>query len=272
VVKTRLPRQDPILRFGFRRPKTYATLSVLSLVPLFIAGSVLGSAVNSRANEHEELVFIQIFAVLVYLWMLRRDRDLDPTWKPRGWTNWPIICIPTVMIVVVMGYSLFSLDLQPLGWKILGNMMVGVTEEALLRGIVLVALLRSWGSTQTGTTRAVVVSSSLFGLLHLTNFRDGWVPTIFQVVFAAFVGICFSGVFLRTRALPALMVVHGLIDVASAFGTPNETLSLTVENVIFCFATAPFAYVGLRLIRGRTVADLDFLVTTNQIDRKKDRE
>jgi uncharacterized protein len=141
-------------------------------------------------------------------------------------------------------------DFDQFGWKALSSLMIGVLEETSLRGLVLVALVRAWGATSSGLIRAVVVSSSVFGVLHLVNlFHSPVIPTLLQVAFATFIGICFAGVFLRTRALLALIVIHSLIDFVEMVRVGSDKPATVAGAVLACVVTFPLALLGLWLIR-----------------------
>ena len=50
---------------------------------------------------------------------------------------------------------------------------VGLSEELLFRGLVLCGLVRAWGGRRCGTIKAVLVTSLIFAVLHLTQVASG---------------------------------------------------------------------------------------------------
>jgi len=93
----------------------------------------------------------------------------------------------------------------------------GLFEEVFYRGLVLKILLKKNGDSKRGIIFACVVSSAIFGLLHITNVFAGApiLPTISQVIHATAVGLFFAVIFLRTRKLWIPILLHGLLNVSS---------------------------------------------------------
>ena len=48
-------------------------------------------------------------------------------------------------------------------------LLVGIFEEVLCRGVILNNMLIKWGHTKTGILKSIILSSLIFGLLHLVN-------------------------------------------------------------------------------------------------------
>jgi len=53
------------------------------------------------------------------------------------------------------------------------QLVVGIVEEILFRGVILYALVRVWGDTKRGLIAAVLISSLLFGSIHLLQAFAG---------------------------------------------------------------------------------------------------
>jgi membrane protease YdiL (CAAX protease family) len=129
-------------------------------------------------------------------------------------------------------------------------LMVGFAEEALLRGIVLRALLPG------GVMRAAILSSVIFGLAHLTNMFEGRdaLSTLVQAVYATFLGIGFAGPRLFSGTIWPAIVLHGLVDFVDAasrgFARTNEVKPVTAGQAVMVLAiTGLYALYGLWLIR-----------------------
>ncbi len=236
--------------FHRRKPALYALLvSGLVLVSTGV-GVGLAKVVTGTTQGPKAIVLIELPGVLLFVWLLNRTARNLSFFQPTRWKSPFLLLIPSALAVLTGIGIIENPDFDQLGWKIVGNLMIGVLEEGALRGLVLVALVRAWGTTSSGLIRAVVVSSSVFGVLHLVNlFNKPVTQTLLQVVFATFIGIGFAGVFLRTRALLALMVIHGLIDLGGALQLGADEPGTVASAVLACAVTFPFAILGVWLLR-----------------------
>lgn len=109
--------------------------------------------------------------------------------------------------------------LTPTGMDYLGYIIfvlgIGVFEEVLLRGIILNKMVDRWGTSKKGIYSAVLISSLLFGIWHMINLiARPWliVSTIIQVIYAFFIGAFFCGVYLRTKNLWSVILLHAIFD------------------------------------------------------------
>ncbi len=87
------------------------------------------------------------------------------------------------------------------------NLLVGLFEETLFRGIVFHGL-----RTAHSLWFAILASSLLFGLFHMVNLAigQGWDITIFQVVNATALGIFFCAILLQSGNLWPAIVLHAV--------------------------------------------------------------
>lgn len=95
---------------------------------------------------------------------------------------------------------------------------VGLFEESMLRGVVFQSMQMRWQQTRYGVLMAAVVSSLMFGCLHLVNLIQS--PhlintTVSQVCYATFMGIFLCGVYYKTRCIWVPVIIHALIDLTS---------------------------------------------------------
>jgi uncharacterized protein len=108
---------------------------------------------------------------------------------------------------------------------LIGYALTGFMEEGLMCGIVLRVL------KPTGVTRSVVISSLLFGLMHIGNllYRNPFI--VFAQMIGAFVhGIGLSAIRLRTNTIWFPVVLHGLHDLALKY-TNFPAIPLDVVQV-----------------------------------------
>ena len=188
--------------------------------------------------------------VLIAGW--RRDVGLK---MPRPGTNWLILWLPVLLIVLF-----FSLGLV-LGFKSGPAMMyaainmiaVGIGEELAFRGVVFAGArsqFRTWG--------AIVFAAVVFGAIHVMNgFGTGdFVKSSVQAVSATLSGFLFIAILIRTGSLIPGMVIHFLWD-WSIFASStqhdsdagNESSGIVKILLPILFVLPNFLY-ALWLLRG----------------------
>ena len=99
----------------------------------------------------------------------------------------------------------------------LGLLLVGIVEELVFRGY-----MHTFLSRFTQSSFAIVaISSVAFGLIH-------WSLGLHAVLITSIIGAVFMIAYLRTRALPAVMVAHFAIDFIDFAGVvPKSIFKLT---------------------------------------------
>jgi membrane protease YdiL (CAAX protease family) len=85
----------------------------------------------------------------------------------------------------------------------------GIWEEVAFRGIILTLLMKKYSEK-----KSIIVSSILFGLMHLFNLISGAniIIVVIQVIYATFFGIVFGYMFVKTKSLLPCIITHYLID------------------------------------------------------------
>lgn len=110
------------------------------------------------------------------------------------------------------------------------ELVVGFSEELVFRGFILRALLPG------GATRAVLVSSALFGLVHLGNIIYGAsvVVTLLQVVGVFAFGVGMAAIVLRGGAFWPVILIHALSNAALRFSyiTPQRLPTPLISAIV----------------------------------------
>jgi membrane protease YdiL (CAAX protease family) len=150
----------------------------------------------------------------------------------RGWLR----RLPLIMLVLILATTdyanLGDIDGEVLVWIIVASILVGFSEELTFRGLNIVSLRGAVTEKQVW-----VISSVLFGLLHLPNIVLGApvAGSVIQVVLAAIGGTMFYVVRRATGTIFAAMVVHSLWDFTlfSADETLYGTIRLGINIGLF---------------------------------------
>jgi membrane protease YdiL (CAAX protease family) len=136
-------------------------------------------------------------------------------------------------------------------------LLVGGVEELFFRGLILRAILpagRGW---------AVCLSVALFSVTHLLNVLSGRDPlsTMVQIGYAAALGYLYAAMWLRTRSLWPLMLVHALNDflvwgVESGVGVRGvSAMQELIVPAILAVAALVYGTMMLRTAPARTVPE-----------------
>lgn len=127
---------------------------------------------------------------------------------------------------------------------------VGLFEEFVFRGVVFSALASIFPKDKKGLVKTFVVSSVLFGIVHLANIFGGAgiVPTLLQVLYTTLMGGVFAFVLLKTKNLFCCAFVHGLYNFGGLLLDTPERMGLGT-GVVFDTGT-----VLLTVILGVCVA------------------
>ncbi len=114
----------------------------------------------------------------------------------------------------------------------------GFYEEAI-RVLILCGLMKFLCGTRAGVVKTVIISGALFGLSHALNFLYGQdiLSTLWQVVSCAFWGAYMAAIFLYSRNLTLLMILHAVWDIViripnAFFGFPDSSLGIAVTEGI----------------------------------------
>lgn len=149
----------------------------------------------------------------------------------------------------------------------------------MVRGLLLGNMMRHWKDKPHRALKSLVWSSVIFGLLHLGNILEGafWPLVIAQTLMAIMVGFPLGAVYIRTKNIWPLIIVHFLIDFfvsvqeyavveegavipAAGFEWYKQFCLLgggVVGIIISCLAQVLMVVLGLILIRKSKWAQID---------------
>lgn len=127
---------------------------------------------------------------------------------------------------------------------VLAPLAIGWMEEVTMRGFTYNNMKRYFGDTLSGVKKSILWSSLLFGVLHLTRLRDvtEWnlesvLPTVIQVIYASVIGIYFALVYVQSKSMWTVVIIHAMIDVASIWSSLllPETVAQSTEEALSNF-------------------------------------
>ena len=185
------------------------TYPVRYLFPDTEVGHLLGDALGKL------LIFLVVLYIIYRLGWIKTSRIANPG----RLTAW-VVVLPILVYKVVTWHYAFtdewliglpgsSADFATLVYA-LGTSLV---EEGMVRGLLLTAMLISWGNSKRGQVRAVLLSSALFGLIHLFNLlvRPPGV-VIFQALVVTLPGILYAVLVMTYDSMWPGIVIHWLTN------------------------------------------------------------
>jgi membrane protease YdiL (CAAX protease family) len=243
-----------------RRLQARPLASVLGLeaffVVLVVGGSLLLGALvpglpgYSLTGMSRALVVAALAAVvlLALVGALRWWRFVGFT-RPSEWRDLRVYWLPLVLLFAPFVAGVRLLSPSTLALLCSGYLLSIVFEEVLFRGVIL-GLLRP-----SGVWRAVLVSSALFGLTHLSNSSLRGFSVL--IVLQAVQGIGYAALRLRTNTIWLLIAFHFLHDVTLQMGhLPIALVEAPIDIAL--------AVYGIVLLRGRRSQELPARLSVNR--------
>lgn len=142
------------------------------------------------------------------------------------------------------------------------NVCIGLFEEVLCRGLLFNAFKAFWGDNKKGIYLSALISSFLFGAIHIGNLNgSNTITTITQVIYATFFGMIFAVIYYRTGNLLSCILLHGFVDYVDVFWRCflndrmddqmiEETTDSTIgEALVILFLTSIFLISALVQLR-----------------------
>ena len=163
-----------------------------------------------------------------------------------AWLKNPVLDItPKVMEIIALIFYMFC---------------VGLFEEMLFRGVLFTTMKKKWAASPNGILKAAIVSSCMFGFLHIFNLFDTpelFISIIAQVLYAVLYGIFFCGVYVKCKNLWSIIIAHAIVDIIgnlppyissymAEISNEDSSLLLGILTVVMIL---PFALLGLRYLR-----------------------
>ena len=125
---------------------------------------------------------------------------------------------------------------------VLAGLAPAVFEEVIFRGIMIGTMKKSGKSRFT----ALIVSSILFALIHLTNIV-GMSPlnVLVQAGYALVVGLLFGAIYIRSGSILVVIIAHALTDISTQIFAENPTETSVPVLIVFGLVLAVAAVCAI---------------------------
>lgn len=237
--------------------------SFVVLVLLFVLmggpAALAAGLLDYDMTDVEPQVMGQIVATIGFLLLLWRFGWLAPAGisrlgSRRLWLITLLILLYTGVSALMAFFGTLNVDLSlnvSMAPVLIHTTMAGVMEEILFRGLMLYALVLSWGNSRRGLLSAVVLSAFLFGALHFVNLAAGPANMTTLQVLEAFVSALLYGalVLVGGSVWPAVLLHSGinlLVNVA-VLNTPEFNLT-PAQYLTLVLLDIPPAVYGFYLL------------------------
>lgn len=214
---------------GFTIAVTIVFFLLLGVVSL-LSGALLSEELQQYdlelfcwINATAQLVLAVGVVVLMKRLNIFRDEEFTSKGLLRGiWSGFVGIVFALFMFAINFWGNLEYVQSPKLSYFIACLFIAfttGLFEEVLVRGFVINNLKRHYGDSVSSLKRIVIVSSVLFGVLHFVNL-SGFalaqiLETLAQVLSSIVIGMFFALVYLESKNIWAVVIVHALIDAAA---------------------------------------------------------
>lgn len=138
-------------------------------------------------------------------------------------------------------------------------MMVGFFEEVAFRGVIFLEILKKKPEDTRWAFISIVLSSVIFGLVHLVNLLESSPSAVFlQMGYSALIGAMCAVVLLKTANIWLCVVIHGLYNFAGAViprmgeGVIWDSFTVTLTVIVSLLVVA---YMIALFFKGKTRAN-----------------
>ena len=116
---------------------------------------------------------------------------------------------------------------------VLTMFFIGWAEEIVFRGVILNLLLERFSNSRGGIIVATVISSVMFGALHLNNYFAGvkLESALVQAVQAMALGLVFAAVYVRTGNIWIGIIMHAAVDFAGLMSSGIFGIGTEIDGI-----------------------------------------
>lgn len=154
-------------------------------------------------------------------------------------------CIPMFIItgLILLGNlgELHNVTIGNLINALLLCAFVGIAEEFMCRGWVQNEFIERYGYDKKHIILSIILSSCIFGIIHLTNIavQDAF-TTLLQVLQATAIGFMFGSIYYKTKNIWTVAFLHGLYDFSIFLGEVN-----LIKDCTYTLPNLPTSIVSL---------------------------
>jgi membrane protease YdiL (CAAX protease family) len=249
-------------RFASEHPVAFSVMATFLVLALYIVAGIIAAITTTNLIGHQAAEASGRFAasalIVCMLWRLGWIGDVGLTRLGKR-SVWLMVFLVTAYLVVVTMFAFFGdlgFGLPDPAWAsvvALNGSAAAVLEEIVFRGLILYALVRTWGNSASGLPRIVLLSSFLFGASHLIRLLLGQpIPQVNLLAIDAFIsGVYYAAFVLYSGSIWPPIAIHVALNAivgARAVGVEGFEEPVSGWLVILVFEL-PALLLGLLLLR-----------------------
>jgi membrane protease YdiL (CAAX protease family) len=249
----RLATESPIA-FGFAITFVFMVMVIVS--------AVLGAVWASEPNgKYIGGTIGRVISIAILLAVLSRLGWLGPAGFTRlgRWQTWLLSLPLLAYAIAASAYAMtgnFDFRVSDPALTAVAAVFImtaAFLEEVAFRGLILHAFVRSWGNTNRGLSKSVVVASLFFGGMHIVNFLGGQplADALMQGVMAFFLGVFLGALVLGGNSIYPAAFFHGILNLAGYLNLTSNTAEATLSSwLLLGGLMIPLAILGIFVFRG----------------------
>lgn len=259
-------------RFALKDSPVFGVCVILlfALGIVLLPGEKLGKLLLGHGGVDARNLGNALFRLAGFVVLLLLALDLGvrlfSRWEKTAWLTLPFLAV-VINNAPIVGSINGSVTVHAGAgsWAIfaLCCLAVGLFEELTFRGLILPLLLRKTGDTKKGTLWAVLLSSALFGAVHLVNLLSSApLAVLMQVGYSFLIGAMCAVILLLGHNISVCAFMHagfnfcGLLADELGSGQVWNAASIALTAAVGVLAAAYGAWVFWRYVRPESVRAL----------------
>lgn len=221
------------LKLSKRKPILVSILWALLILPFYVLGSILTQKMNMNDVNTKLVnglcVFLAVFTAIIYIWKSDYSFSNIGFRKPEKNSSRSVFFYFPPIIIELLGFIAgFNFTINYLFSVIFFTIAVGFAEEIYFRGLIFKTL------EVKGIKKAIIISSIIFGIMHLNNVLGGAdiLYTLIQIVYAFAFGFVFVEIFYLTKSLIPVILWHFIHDCLNYIqNTPDMQVTIIFGGI-----------------------------------------
>ena len=200
---------------------TFLCAALLCVYELFNIKTYLGIDASYTVGYLTDMTITRALAGIAFFAMLTvlGFKVLNPIKKP-FWSS-VLFCLPPLalcinnmpIIPLLSGKAILDAPIWRFILLAFECLAIGLFEEMAFRGVVFLSIVEKKGDTKRGLFWSIVVSSLIFGAVHLLNmFTSSPTAVLMQIGYSALIGAMCSVVLLKTKNIWLCVALHAIYD------------------------------------------------------------